>query len=534
MPDLTAQNNIPTNNQNNQTPQPSIPPSGTTFVNGYASPYSDLQDPMSPDLQHVSEINMAKPQSIAGSEERGANNGATSVGQIPSNQPAPILNTTPNTQINSVQPSFTTQPTQVPKGIDSSSLIADSLPDLGPLTNVVQPAQVVPSIEPQIQELPTIQNVATISRTQTNELPEPIKASPFVNGDLDIKKLLDIVIEKNASDLHLTVGYPVCIRVDSKLQRIGEPLTADQVKTLIYQTLSNSQRELLEVNREVDLSYAHATKARFRVNAYNERGNLAAAYRLITSKIRTIEELTLPPVLYDFTKVPQGLFLVTGPTGSGKSTTLAAMIEEINQNYAKHILTIEDPIEYVYSAAKALVDQRELGEDTHDWTIALRSALRQDPDVVLIGEMRDFDTIQAAITTAETGHLVFATLHTNSAAQSIDRIIDVFPPHQQEQVRTQLAGSLKGILSQRLIPIIGGGRQAAIELMIVTPAIQNLIREGKTYQIDNVLSTSFDIGMVTLERSLVKMIREGKITVETAQEYAIRPDEVLKLMKSGI
>jgi twitching motility protein PilT len=395
------------------------------------------------------------------------------------------------------------------------------------------------ALEAQIPEpMPTVSEIAGPEITPI-EMQNPSSQEPLlqVSQQFDLSNiatLLDLVIQKGASDLHLTVGYPVSLRIDSKLERFGEILTEEQVKTLIYQTLTDSQRELLEVNKEVDLSYAHEGKARFRVNAYNERGNFAAAYRLIPTKIRSLEELGLPPVLYDFTKIPQGLFLVTGPTGSGKSTTLAAMIQEINNNYPKHIITIEDPIEYVHAQSRALIDQRELGSDTHDWNIALRSILRQDPDVVLIGEMRDFETIQAAITIAETGHLVYATLHTNSAAQSVDRIIDVFPPHQQEQIRTQLSGSLKGILSQRLIPKLGGGREAAIELMIVNSAIQNLIREGKTYQIDNIISTSFDIGMTTLERSLVKMIRQGKISVERAQEYAIRPEEVLKLMKTGV
>lgn len=405
-------------------------------------------------------------------------------------------------------------------------------------------------------EIPTVQSVSSQVSNQSvsPELTAPVevvvqetaKASPAdeaeieaasltsLTDDINIKKFLDTVIEKKGSDLHLTVGYPPMLRIDSRLEALGKALTPEEMQKLINQTLTINQKELLEVNKEVDLSYSHGNKARFRVNAYNERGSLAAAFRLIPNEIRSVNDLNLPSTLLDFTRLSQGLFLVTGPTGSGKSTTLASMLQEINLTYPKHILTIEDPIEYVYPKARALIDQRELGTDTHDWNIALRSALRQDPDVVLIGEMRDFETIQAAITIAETGHLVFATLHTNSAAQSIDRIIDVFPPHQQGQIRTQLAGTLKGILSQRLIPKIGGGREAAIELMIVTPAIQNLIREGKTYQIDNIISTSFDIGMVQLERSLVKMIREGKIGVETAQEYAIRPEEIIKLMKSGI
>lgn len=474
-------------------------------------------------LRYAATTNDPQSQSVSSSLD------SSIATELPSSLPDPVLPPAePPTQEINVLPVMTQNPISNVPSVDTSTPVLD-----------------IPIPE---QDLNTVSQLTNISDTQlesgSSELNPEVDLANVItsgdeiglpsNGEIHIKDLLDIVIEKNASDLHLTVGYPASIRIDSKLQRIGNDLTFEQVKGLLYETLSGNQKELLEVNKEVDLSYQHENKARFRVNAYNERGNLAAAYRLIPTKIRTIEELNLPSVLYDFTRIPQGLFLVTGPTGHGKSTTLAAMLQEVNLNYPKHIVTIEDPIEYVYQKAKALVDQRELGQDTHDWGIALRSILRQDPDVVLIGEMRDFETIQAAITIAETGHLVFATLHTNSAAQSIDRIIDVFPPHQQEQIRTQLAGSLKGILSQRLIPTIGGGRRAAVELMIVNPAIQNLIREGKTYQIDNIISTSYDIGMLSLERSLVKMIREGKITVETAQEYAIRPDEVLKLMKTGI
>lgn len=374
-----------------------------------------------------------------------------------------------------------------------------------------------------------------INKEIISNLLEEKETTPQVSTqkNLSINDYLSIVADKDGSDLHLTVGYPGIIRIDGELQNLTkEVLTDEQVESLVFQTLSTSQKELLEINREIDLSYSHP-KARFRVNAYYERGHLAAAYRLIPTRIRTIEELNLPNVIYDFTELSQGLFLLTGPTGSGKSTTLAAMIKQINDTAPVHIITIEDPIEYIYPKGKALIDQRELGQDTHDWNIALRSILRQDPDVVLIGEMRDYETIQSALTIAETGHLVFATLHTNSAAESIDRIIDAFPPHQQSQIRVQLASSLKGVMSQRLVPKIGGGRECATELLIVNPAVQNLIREAKTYQIDNVISTSFDIGMGTLERSLVKMIRDGKITVETAQEYAIRPKEVLKLMKGG-
>jgi twitching motility protein PilT len=484
-----------------------------------------------------------------------------------------------------LEPTFATQPalTPTPAPIESQTLPelqpaptlqlspATPQPTFPELKPALQP-QIAPSVEkapaplmaaqsePQIElrgEIPSVESLANpVDRYSENPMfdktldpekdlginreiistliDEKESDAKLKDNEITINQILSIVVEKDASDLHLTVGYPPKIRIDGKLQDLSsQALTAKQVESLIFQTISTSQKELLEVNRELDLSYAHE-KARFRINAYYERGNLAAAYRLIPTKIRTIEDLGLPNAIYDFTELSQGLFLLTGPTGSGKSTTIAAMIKQINETAPVHIVTIEDPIEYIYPKGKALVDQRELGQDTHDWGIALRSILRQDPNIVVIGEMRDFETIQSALTIAETGHLVFATLHTNSAAESIDRIIDVFPPHQQSQVRVQLASSLKGIMSQRLIPLIGGGREAATELLIVTPAVQNLIREAKTYQIDNVVSTSYDLGMVTLERSLVKMIRDGKISVETAQEYAIRPKEVLKLMKSNI
>jgi twitching motility protein PilT len=279
------------------------------------------------------------------------------------------------------------------------------------------------------------------------------------------------------------------------------------------------------------LSYAFKDVARFRINAYYERGKPAAAFRLIPSRIRSIEELKLPGVFHQFAKLPQGFVLVTGPTGSGKSTTLAAILQEVNNSRPCHIITIEDPIEYMYPRGVALVDQREMHEDTHSWEIALRSALRQDPDVVLVGEMRDYETISSAITLAETGHLVFATLHTNNAAQTIDRIIDVFPEHQQEQVRTQLSNIVEAVVAQRLVPIQGGGRRAANEILLVTPAVRNLIREGKTHQIDNVIRTSMDMGMKSLEHSLVDLVREGLITVEQAETYAVHPEEIVRLLK---
>jgi twitching motility protein PilT len=347
--------------------------------------------------------------------------------------------------------------------------------------------------------------------------------------------LLSEAVNRNASDLHLSVGYPPILRIDGELINLDENLLGpEDTERLIYSVLNDEKKELLEVNREIDFAYTYegAMNARFRVNAYYTMKNLSAALRLIPSRIRTIEELMLPQIYNQFAKLKQGLILVTGPTGHGKSTTIAAMLEAINRTRFCHIVTIEDPIEYVFEGKKALIDQREMNDDTHSWNIALRSALRQDPDVILVGEMRDFETIASAITLAETGHLVFATLHTNSASQSLDRIIDVFPENQQQQVRTQVANTLEAVIAQRLVPMDSGGRRAVSEVMLNNSAISNMIREGKMHQIDNVIRTSSDIGMIYLERSLVNLVREGVISVQKAQEYAVHPEEVLRLLKN--
>lgn len=350
--------------------------------------------------------------------------------------------------------------------------------------------------------------------------------------DYTAEALLELTYERQASDLHITVGYPPVIRVDGQLMPVGADLiTEEQAKAIIEAVLSPEQKEMLEVNKEVDLAYAFKKKARFRTNAFTEKGRLAAAFRLIPAEIRGIDELKLPKKLHEFCKLEQGLILVTGPTGHGKSTTLAAMLQEINSTQNRHIITIEDPIEYIYPKTQGVVHQRELHQDTHSWEVALRSVLREDPDVVMVGEMRDFETIAATITVAETGHLVFATLHTNSASQSIDRVIDVFPPHQQEQIRVQLANVIEGVVSQRLVPGIGGGRRAAVELMMTTSAIRNLIREQKVYQIDNVIATSYDLGMQTVERSLAALVQEGAVDAETAKRFSLRPEELMKILK---
>lgn len=349
---------------------------------------------------------------------------------------------------------------------------------------------------------------------------------------VDIHELLDITEKRRASDLHLLVGYTPTIRVDGKLIFLPNysPLTKKDIEELVYLILNDQQKEVFTANKELDFSIT-TDRAHFRVNLYFQQNMPSAAFRLISKRIRNIEELNLPPILNAFTKLRQGFILVAGPTGHGKSTTQAAMINEINKSSPVHIVTIEDPIEYIYPKGKAIVSQRELHSDTYSWAAALRAVLREDPDVVLIGEMRDLETIQSAITIAETGHLVFATLHTNTAAQSIERIIDVFPASQQRQVRIQLSEILEGVISQRLIPAIGGGRVPAVEILLASQAVKTAIREGKTHQIDNIIQTSGDIGMNLLEVSLAKLVSKGTISLETAQEYAFRHGELIRLMK---
>lgn len=350
---------------------------------------------------------------------------------------------------------------------------------------------------------------------------------------LKIELLLEEVIRYDASDLHIQVGLAPMLRVDGSLRAVAEApvLEAGDTEKLIFSILDDDQKEILLKDKEVDFSFAFGTYGRFRVNAFHERGNLAAALRLIPSKIRTLGDLAMPKVLDSFTEFPRGLVLVTGPTGSGKSTTLAAMVDRINTEQSKHILTIEDPIEYAHQSKKSIVVQREIHYDTYSFSAALRSSLRQDPDVVLIGEMRDLETIAAAVTIAETGHLVLATLHTNSAAQSIDRMIDVFPPHQQQQIRIQLAGMLQGICSQRLVPSIGGGRVVAAEILVATGAVRNIIREGKTHQLDAVIQTGAEYGMQSMDRQLIQLIQSGKISYDEAKNFAIDLQELDRLMR---
>lgn len=353
------------------------------------------------------------------------------------------------------------------------------------------------------------------------------------NQELRIEILLEEVVRRKASDLHLQVGLAPILRVDGSLVPLTGYSVLDEptVEKLIYAILDEDQRQILDKDKEFDFSFAFGTLGRFRVNAYHERGNVAAAFRLIPNEITSIPELGLPPIVSNFAKYPRGLVLITGPTGSGKSTTLAALIDKLNEETSQHIITIEDPIEFTHVSKKAVVVQREVHYDTYSFSAALRSSLRQDPDVVLIGEMRDLETISAAITIAETGHLVLASLHTNSAAQSIDRMIDVFPPHQQSQIRAQLANILMAICSQRLVPAIGGGRVVAAEVLIANAAVRNIIREGKTHQLDAVIQTGADKGMQTMDRVLASFVQAGTVTYDEARAYAVDVSEFERLLR---
>jgi len=340
-----------------------------------------------------------------------------------------------------------------------------------------------------------------------------------------LKALLDTVVSEGASDLHLSVGNNPMLRIAGSLVPLLQHpvLTPAQTESFLKSIAPAGRLSQFATNQSIDFSYAHTTKARFRVNGYVVQGSIAIAMRLIPHEIRTFESLNLPPILEVFSQRSQGFFLVVGPVGQGKSTTLATIIDRINETRSEHIVTIEDPIEYIFEQKKSLIHQREVHIDTPDFHSALNAAFREDVNVIMVGEMRDHETISSAVTAAETGHLVLSTLHTNNAAQTIDRIIDMFPPNQQDQVRVQLAGSLAGIFSQRLVPRISGGQLPAYELLINNSAIANLIREGRTHEITTVIQTSSQEGMIDMDRSLAELVRRGEVTIEHAYERANDP-----------
>jgi twitching motility protein PilT len=348
----------------------------------------------------------------------------------------------------------------------------------------------------------------------------------------DFADVLLEVMQRNASDLHLTAGSPPMVRERGKLSALDYPtMSPEEVREVVYSILSNDQRQRLETDWQIDLAYSIPGQARFRVNCYFQRASVGAAFRLIPEHVPRLDDLGLPPVLRDFTHKPRGFVLFTGPTGSGKSTSLAALVDVINEERHEHIMTIEDPIEFLHRHKNCIVNQRELGGDAKSFALGLKAALRQDPDVILVGEMRDLETISTALTAAETGHLVFATLHTQDTAQTVDRIVDVFPPSQQQQVRVQLSVALQGIVTQQLLPTADGmGRCVAAEVLMPTPAVRNLIREGKTHQIYSALQTGGSHGMQTMDAALADLVRRQRITRELAESRATSPEELRRLM----
>ncbi len=353
---------------------------------------------------------------------------------------------------------------------------------------------------------------------------------------IDFASVLGQMVSVRASDVHISPGIEPVMRVNGQIKPLTdfEKMTPQDTREIVYSVLNDAQRKRFENERQLDLSYAIPGLARFRVNVFFQRGSISAAFRLIPSEIKTLAQLGLPAPVEEFTRRPRGFVLVTGPTGSGKSTTLASMVDLINRNRKEHILTIEDPIEFLHRHKSCIVNQREIGADATDFSTALRAALREDPDVILVGEMRDLETISTALTAAETGHLVFATLHTQSTSQTVDRIIDVFPPHQQQQVRMQLSIALQGIITQQLLKTAdGAGRVVASEILVPNPAIRNLIREGKTHQIYSALQTSGAIGMQTMDSHLASLVRSGVITRALAEQRATVPEELKRLLGGG-
>ncbi len=388
-------------------------------------------------------------------------------------------------------------------------------------------------MDPTVQ--PSPQPATETGLEPVAETPAPAEAAAPAprRSPGSIDDLLEQVVVRGASDLHVTVGSEPVVRINGRLERLEEfaRLSPEETQRMLYRILSTEQQKHFEIKRQIDISYSIPGLARFRVNVYFQRESLGAAFRLIPAELKTLEQLGLPPVLREFTTKPRGLVLVTGPTGSGKSTTLAAVIDEINRTRDDHIMTIEDPIEFLHRHKRCIVNQREIGPDATSFADALRGALRQDPDVILLGEMRDLETISTALTAAETGHLVFATLHTQDAPSTVDRLIDVFPAAQQEQVRVQIASTLQGIVTQTLLPTVDGkGRVAALEVLLPDDAVRNLIRQAKVEQIYSVMQTNTKRGMQTLEQAMLDLVRAGKITTEIALMRSSRPDQLKSLL----
>jgi twitching motility protein PilT len=386
---------------------------------------------------------------------------------------------------------------------------------------------------------PPMGNQPTMMGGQVPPKEPPVEekiGTPLPLEDLHVDELLHIVVDRNASDLHICQASPPIIREDGKLKRLNfDSFSPQHTQRMMYDIITDENINKFETTLELDFSYALPRRARFRVNMYRDKGAVAAAFRLIPQKIPTVQDLNLPPILNSLTEKPRGLILVTGPTGSGKSTSLAAMINHINVNFSHHIITIEDPIEYLHTHKSSIINQREVGSDTRSFNNALRACLREDPDILLVGEMRDMETISLAITAAETGHLVFATLHTNNAAESVDRMIDVFPPGQQEQIRVQLSNNLVSIISQQLLPRAGSpGRVPANEIMIASPAVRNLIREAKSHQITSVIQTSGSMGMITMDQCLRDLYLKGFISLEDAMSRCQNPEELRKMINTPV
>lgn len=376
--------------------------------------------------------------------------------------------------------------------------------------------------------------IASSFEEEVKSVGDALKTGVLPVADLHIDDLLRVTTQRGASDLHLTVGLPPMIRIDGKLLPSEyKELEPRDTQRFIYDILTNEQIQWFEKVKELDFSYGVKGAGRFRFNIYRQRGCIGAAMRSIPTKIPTMEQLGLPPLLRELSKKHSGLVLVTGPTGSGKSTTIATMIDDINSKRNAHIMTIEDPVEYLHAHKKCMINQRELNTDTDSFENALRAVLREDPDVILVGEMRDLETISSAITLAETGHLVFGTLHTRNAPQTIDRVVDVFPAHQQEQIKVQLSNTIESVIAQQLIPRVGGGRFAAIEIMVATPAIRNLIREGKTFQLYSCIETGGQLGMRAMDNTLADAHRNGIISYEDALSRCIDKDNFLRLLNGA-